>query len=244
MTRESVLIQRRFHGPPTSGNGGYVCGLLAAHVEGPAAVRLRAPPPLEVELEVRHSADGASLLHDGATIAEARASSVELEVPAPPSDAEVEAGARAFRGFQSHYFPSCFVCGPERDAGDGLRIFAGPVAGRALVAAPWEPEACLGGPDGEVLPVFLWSALDCPGAFAIPEVERGVLLLGELAVALSGGISVGERCSVVAWVLGREGRKHFSGSALFSAAGVCQAVARATWFEVPDFHEQPSSEAK
>ena len=42
----SVVIEKRFCGPPNSGNGGYVCGLLAAHIEADAEVTLLAPPPL------------------------------------------------------------------------------------------------------------------------------------------------------------------------------------------------------
>ena len=48
MIAETFTIARRFRGPSQSGNGGYVCGRLARHVAGPALVRLRAPPPLDV----------------------------------------------------------------------------------------------------------------------------------------------------------------------------------------------------
>ena len=44
---QSIRIDRRFCGPPNSGNGGYVCGLLAAHIDGGAEITLRVPPPLE-----------------------------------------------------------------------------------------------------------------------------------------------------------------------------------------------------
>jgi hypothetical protein len=49
---ETMTIPRRFRGPPNSGNGGYVCGMLARHIAGAAEVTLRAPPPLETELSV------------------------------------------------------------------------------------------------------------------------------------------------------------------------------------------------
>ena len=42
---ETVRIENQFRGPPDSGNGGYVCGLLAEHIDGCAQVRLQAPPP-------------------------------------------------------------------------------------------------------------------------------------------------------------------------------------------------------
>ena len=47
---QTMTIPRRFRGPPNSGNGGYVCGMLARQIAGAAEVTLRAPPPLETEL--------------------------------------------------------------------------------------------------------------------------------------------------------------------------------------------------
>src|SRR5438552_14612416 len=46
VSMRSVVIERRFCGPPNSANGGYVCGLLAAHIDGNAEITLLAPPPL------------------------------------------------------------------------------------------------------------------------------------------------------------------------------------------------------
>lgn len=34
MTTQSVTIAPRFNGPPGSGNGGYVCGLMAERIGG------------------------------------------------------------------------------------------------------------------------------------------------------------------------------------------------------------------
>jgi len=48
----SIIIDRRYCGPPNSGNGGYVCGRLARHIEGGAEITLRAPPPLDKPLDV------------------------------------------------------------------------------------------------------------------------------------------------------------------------------------------------
>ena len=44
MNKEYLEIPERFCDPPNSGNGGYVCGLLAKHSTGPVAVRLKVPP--------------------------------------------------------------------------------------------------------------------------------------------------------------------------------------------------------
>jgi hypothetical protein len=39
----TISVPSRFNGPTSSGNGGYACGVLAAHFDGPAAVSLRRP---------------------------------------------------------------------------------------------------------------------------------------------------------------------------------------------------------
>lgn len=231
--RNSILIERRYCGPPDSGNGGYVCGRLAAFVDGPALVRLRAPPPLGVEMAVRENAGGVELLHGGTAVAWARPAEVSIRVPAAPDYAGAEAAARNYRGFHSHPFPTCFVCGPEREPGDGLRIFPGRVPGTDIVACPWVPDASLADDAGRVRREFLWSALDCPGAFSFDPPEGCALVLGELAAALSGPVKAGERCVAIGWELAREGRKHHTGTALFSASGELRGVARATWFEIP-----------
>jgi len=228
---QTITIAQRFCGPPDSGNGGYVCGRLAAFVNGTAAVRLEVPPPLEAEMQVKETGSGIEMVHGATVVALARSAEVSLEIPAAPSYAEAEAAARSYRGFRSHPFPKCFVCGPEREPGDGLRIFPGPLAAGA-VASPWVPDASLGDENGKVRPEFLWSALDCPGGFSFELADGSAVLLGELAASLSGAVSVGERCVVIGWELARDGRRHFTGTALFSESGECRGLARATWFEM------------
>jgi len=46
---ESLVIASRFCGPTGSGNGGYVCGRIAAYADGPVTVTLRQPPALATE---------------------------------------------------------------------------------------------------------------------------------------------------------------------------------------------------
>jgi len=237
----TIRIPRRFHGPPESGNGGYVAGLLGACVQGASAVRLYSPPPLEVDLEVRRE-DATVVLARGETVvARARPTEVALEVPDPPGFGEAQEASERFRGFALHPFPSCFVCGPRREAGDGLRIFPGPVRDRDVVACPWIPDESLASDDGVVAPEFVWSALDCPGGFAFPAPASGAMLLGEIAVELAGTVSAGERCVLLAWEVDRRGRKHTTGSALFGESGACRAVALGIWLEVPGATEAPAS---
>ena len=103
-----LSIAPRFCGPPDSGNGGYVCGRLAAFVEGPAVVRLQVPPPLDVEMEVRPADDGVDMVHGDTVVATARPAQVALDAPPPPSYADAEAAARSYAGFRTHFFPTCF----------------------------------------------------------------------------------------------------------------------------------------
>jgi hypothetical protein len=41
----------------------------------------------------------------------------------------------------------------------------------------------------------------------------------------------GERCVVVAWHLGSDGRKHGAGTALYTDAGELLGIGRAMWIE-------------
>jgi len=229
---EAIVIASRFCGPPTSGNGGYVGGRLAAYVDGDAVVRLRVPPPLETPLTVQKSDGTARLVGGEAVVAEARATRLALEPPACPTLREAEHAARAFRGFRNHWFPSCFVCGPARNPGDGLHIFPGPVPARGIVACPWIPDASLRSDSDYVAAEFLWAALDCPGAFAFDEPATGAAVLGEMTVSMRERVRIGERYVLVGWALETQGRKHVVGTALFSESGECRALARATWIEV------------
>ena len=229
----SVTIDHRFRGPPRSGNGGYTCGLLAAALGGPACVRLRRPPPLERALLITLEEGQVRLLDGEEVVAEGRLAPLELEVPEPPSFADAVAAAGHYVGRHGHAFPECFVCGPRRRPGDGLRIFAGAAAGPVL-AAPWVPDASLADEDGRIRLEFLWAALDCPGAFAVLPLPPGVtVVLGELCAEVQDGLTPGEPCVVQGWPLGAEGRKRYAGTSVHTARGRLVARARATWIEVP-----------
>jgi hypothetical protein len=230
--RVEVTIASRFNGPPDSGHGGYVSGLVAGLVGGPARVRLHRPPPLGRRLLARRDGEGVTVFDGDAVVATGAADRVELAVPAPVAFAEAELAARGYPGFRDHAFSRCFGCGPDRAPGDGLRIFPGPVAGRDVVAAPWIPDASLGD-GGIVRPEFLWAALDCPSGWA-PIIAGGgaPMLLGEMTAQVLGPIRVGERCVIAAWTLGRGGRKSRSGAVLFGADGVARAAASATWIAI------------
>jgi hypothetical protein len=232
-TLAALTISPAYCGPPDSGNGGYVAGLLGGFLSGPCDVRLQSPTPLGVPLDVRAAEDDVvELRHGGTTIATAHHADVSVEVPACPPRAVVEQASLGYAGFARHVFPTCFVCGTARGEHEGLRIYAGALErdGFHGVASPWTPHAALAGTRGKVRPEFLWAVLDCPGYFAVATDGR-VMLLGSLAVRIDGAVSVGEPCTVLGWRRGGDGRKQFAATALYGADGTCVARAVATWIQ-------------
>ena len=210
-----------------------MCGRVAKHVAGPAVVRLKAPPPIETTLEVSIAEGVVQLLQGSRVIAEGRAAELDLSPPPPPTFGEAMNAAKFYAGFTRHDFPGCFVCGPQRAAGDGMRIFPGPIESRSIVAAPWIPDASLADGSAGVAAEFLWAALDCTSAFAVlPIPEDKTMVLGELCARTEGSVTLGEKCIAIGWRLQVDGRKRFAASAVFSESGVPVAVGRATWIEI------------
>jgi hypothetical protein len=234
----TINIERRFCGPSDSGNGGYTAGLLAAMLSGEVEVTLSRPLPLDRPLGVAAENSTIVLLDGDETLATAVRSDAQL--PAPPalvSVADARAAAEQCAIVLNpdwHPAPQCFVCGNERVAGDGLRIFPGPVA-PGHYAAPWTPGADLAAA-GVVRPEFVWAALDCPSSFLIydPPGTRpeGFYVLGRMTARLDGDVRASEEYVVQSWLLAREGRKLQSASAVCRADGAALAIARATWIRI------------
>jgi hypothetical protein len=229
-----VVIERRYRGPPESANGGYACGIVARRLAGAGTVRLRLPPPVDTPLELRATEDGrARLLHDHAVVAEGTSASVGGDVPGPvPFESAVHASA-GYRWRTGHPFPGCFVCGPDRSHGDGLRIFPGRVPGRDIVAASWVPDLGTCDASRRVRPEIVWAALDCPSWFGILEFDGAahVSLLGQLTAEVIRRPAAGERCVVIGWFTGRDGRKLHGGAALYADGGELLGRSEATWIE-------------
>lgn len=228
-----VTIDRRFCGPPDSGNGGYVSGLVAGFLAGEAEVTLRRPPPLDTPM-IAEIIDHAHvrLVDTSGLVAEGRSVTVECDIPVRPSFEQAHLAAERYAGFDRHYYPTCFVCGPSRTPGDGLRIFAGPLQKAQGVAATWVPDSSLADAAGTVKTEFVWAALDCPGYFAVTKNHHRYMLLGRMAAAIQHRPRPADRCVVAAWHIGSKGRKHFAASALLSDTGQLLGKSRATWIEV------------
>ena len=230
VTDPPVVIARRFNGPPGSGHGGYSAGRAGVLVDAPAAeVTLRRPPPLETPLAVRRH-DGTVALVDGAgVVAEARAAELTVAGPPPATPDEAAAAAERFAWEHDHPFPSCFGCGPERDAADALCLFTGPV-GDGRFAVPWTPAEWTG--DGFVEPVFAWAALDCPSSAPVHGTIEAPVVLGRFTVALEAPIEVGAPHVIQSWLERSNGRKRHTAVAIFTAAGERRAAGRAVWVEL------------
>jgi hypothetical protein len=228
----TLIIAKRFCGPPNSSNGGYFCGLVAALSPKTLTVRLLKPPPLDTPLEATQAEDGGIAVRQGdVLIAQARVADLVLEPPSPPSYVEALDASLKYAGFSEHPFPTCFVCGTQRTRGDGMRVFAGPVADREIVAAPWVPHASLDNGEGKVRPEFMWAAMDCPGCFAANKSGRGTWLLGEFTAHVDRLVHIDEPCRVVGWHISSKGRKHEAGTALYDEDGELCGRAKATWIE-------------
>jgi hypothetical protein len=231
----AITIAGRFCGPPGSGNGGYSAGLLAELVDRSgdmcAEVTLRSPPPLDHPLRIETGR--VIRAFDGDTVVlEAVAKQLALDVPAPPSWPDAQHLSLGYVGFDEHIFPRCFTCGPERDEGDGLRIFAGRRSPDGPLAAPWRPSNSVAA-DGIVQSAVVWAALDCPGYFAVARAGE-LAVLGRMHAKLDEPLRADERYIVTAWPIGREGRKLSAGTAVFRAAdGHCVGRALQTWITLP-----------
>jgi hypothetical protein len=238
---ETIRIAKRFNGPVASGNGGYSAG-LATRFLGPGAIEatLRAPIPLEQALRAESNAGALDILADDPATLIMSLRPVQLETPeirSPGLEAATVAAA-TFRGAEDHVLPNCFVCGPSRAVGDGLRIFSDWLKDPAgienpnpfpIVAAPWTPMPDLADATGHIAPEFIWAALDCPGAFAI---EKEPILLGRVSAQILERPRADRPLVTVGWSKGQDRRKHFAGTAIFSDAGDLIAFSEQTWIQI------------
>ena len=242
-----LIVPTRFRGPPSSGNGGWVSGALAALIEAcpkdhsrrwpVVEVTLRMPPPLDVEVPVTTTRTTATC-----EVAEARCVDRELAFVEPVSASAARAAEASYPGLVGHPFPSCFSCGTGRDEGDGLRIFPGKVAagpdGSQRAAATWTPHPSVAENFHEYgdsvprasLPVT-WAALDCVGGWAGDLTER-LMVLGRITAQVDALPAIGEPHVLVGQRLGADGRKTMTAATLYDSDERIVARAEHVWIAV------------
>lgn len=219
---DHLLVPGRFNGPPHSGNGGYVAGLVAARLhrpEQPVEVTLLAPPPLEQPLAVT-LADDVVTVRDGAR--EVARASVVPEAPeaVEPVPYDIAAAAAVdFPGYVFHAFPTCFTCGVDRE--DGLAIHPGHL-GEGRWAAPWTPRV------EDDPQAVAWAALDCTGGWAA-GFDTTVMVLGRITALVDALPQPGEPHVVVGQLLGSEGRKRMTTTTIYDSDDRVLARAAHVW---------------
>lgn len=248
---DTVTIPRRFTGPPDSANGGYACGTVAlalgdGAVSEPVEVTLRQPVPVELPLRLVGTAKHIALYRRDQLVAEARRgdwAATAVPTPLPVSFDDAQRAAERFdvrRYAADHVCPGCFTCGPDRDPGDGLRIFPAD-AGPQLVVWPWVPDRALASDDGRLEPALVWAALDCPSGLAWYHDPAGMTshVLGRMTAVVHRRPAPGERLVAAGWAIAEHGRKRHSGSALWTVAGEALAENRATWIRPQNDRVRP-----
>ena len=167
-----VVIDSRFRGPPDSANGGYACGVLAAHLDdapggpgdaaGAAAAR---SPPRGRRKRGRRAASGwghAGGRGDG-----------RPRFRASRSPSRSGSRRRRRRGRPRR----CSRTTPTRSASSAAATApaatasASPAGRCPAGRASWSPRPSrrtsrMAAPDGSVRDEFVWSVLDCPGGIA------------------------------------------------------------------------------
>jgi hypothetical protein len=229
----TIVIDRRFNGPRLSGNGGYVAGMVARHVDADGAVEvtLRAPIPLDTPMRLTRNGDATHVLkHREQLICEARPASLALDPPGLQDWATAERLSAGGGSPDETDFHWCLVCGRGRAVGDGLRVFGLRLDDRPMSLSLYHPHPVHAAADGRIDTAFLWGALDCPGAWAVQDPDAWQpAVTGRMTGRIFHRPAPGEACMVVGWKTGAEGRKLFAGTALYTRAGTLCALASSTW---------------
>jgi hypothetical protein len=143
----------------------------------------------------------------------------------PVGAAAAKEASRHYPGFAKHPFPQCFVCGPDRDPGDALRLFPGRL-GDGRTACVWSVTDEFAG-----RPELVWAALDCPGGWSA-EIEGRPMVLGRMTALVAALPEGGEECVVMGQLLGWEGRKTWTASTVYGTDGRELGRAHATWISI------------
>ena len=193
------------NGPRATANGGYACGVVARHVDGPAHVSLRRPVPLGTPLELERHDDGHVTLHDGEIlIAEGDpALPLDLEPPYRPTVEEARAATARAPGrlARTCSAPAGSACRPPRH--DGLGVGS---------SARWLAHPGAGGEAAAVLDAGAGGARGRLGGTQLPELHAAAVgrhttpsLLAAMHAELLEPMPAGEPVALVGWTLGLRG---------------------------------------
>jgi hypothetical protein len=240
MSTTTFTIPKQFCGPPGSSNGGYFCGTVASFFDYSVSIRLKAPPPLDTEMHIQRNSEQALVLAGKQVIAQVKRSDDPIE-PAPfiSFDSAAQCSEEGLAGsLINHPFPECFVCGPNRTSGDGMRIFTGPDKNQSLHAASWNAHPAWSSDGCEVDIPFIWSALDCPSsgpAFAtsIQPDSDIAYVLGTLDIRVISRPKINETYAVVCAVDEGDERLYRTRVSLYANDSTLLATGAAIWVQVP-----------
>ncbi len=245
-----VSIDGLYNGPINCGNGGYISGLLASFIEGDAEIRINAAFPVETPLQVKNTDAGIGVFLDDKLLGSARSIALALAIPSAPDLGSARAASQRFAFIHSSAPQGCYVCSPTRSRENGLRVFCGALdtvvktgspidwttqIEQNIVAALWRPSDKLANKDGNIDNIYTWSALDCPGAYAIKaaEPDAGLQLLGTCSGSIKTALKAEEDYILSSWKISpNSGRKRFMGVAIHSTSGTLMAYAKQIWIDV------------
>jgi hypothetical protein len=238
---DAIVVERRFEGPPGSGQGGWSSALFADRLPYRATVSLRAPIPFERPLRIEADGEGHRLVDDARRAADGGPTVImtarEWTPNVPDTSPVTIDAARAARGAFTtfvvpHPVPDCFSCGTRHDT---MGVHACPLDDGRL-ATDWTVPDWADHPTAST--AALWAALDCTAAFYVgfvPEVRRVVTV--QYAVEVLRPVTVGETLALVAWPGDHDpawdGRKRGACSIAFDDAGRITARARSFWVSLP-----------
>jgi hypothetical protein len=106
------------------------------------------------------------------------------------------------------------------------------VDGLELLACDWQPDASLVDSQGIVATEFVWSALDCPGFFALGLPEDKISLLAQTTCSIDKPIPGNQPLIIFAWKRYIDGRKGFSAAALANSEGEVIARPEHLWIQL------------
>ena len=243
-----ISIDSRYNGPINCGNGGYISGLLASFIEGDAEIRINAAFPIETPLHLKSLDTGIGVYRDDIVSANtvllgsARPISLTLEIPSPPSLARAKRAGERFHFIHLSDPKGCYVCSPIRSQEEGLHVYCGGLnptqekeKENIIVAGVWRPRENLSNAEGKVDAIYVWSALDCPGAYAIKaaEPESNIQLLGTCSGSIKAALNPEEDYIVSSWQAApQQGRKRFMGVAIHDQNRHLMACAHQIWIDI------------